>query len=387
MPPERTPARGPVGRLGILVAFTALASGASGQPASGEADCCLVIPPRFAIPGGGASPAPEAPPPADDAPQGMVWIPGGEFTMGGDFEESRADEFPPHRVRVDGFWMDRTEVTNAQFAAFVEATGYVTTAEVTPELEALMAQVPPGTPPPDPALLVPASLVFTLASVEVSVEDNIHTRWRWVPGASWRHPEGPGSGIADRMDHPVVHVSWDDATAYAAWAGKRLPTEAEWEFAARGGLDAQPYVWGTHPVTDADRLANLWQGVFPVTNLALDGFATTAPAGSFGLNGHGLADMAGNVWEWCADWYDARHYAAQAAAGLAVNPRGPGASFDPQEPFTPKRVIRGGSFLCHHSYCAGYRPSARMKEAPDTGAVHIGFRCVRDPASGEIHAE
>jgi formylglycine-generating enzyme required for sulfatase activity len=306
----------------------------------------------------------------------MIWIPGGEFAMGGAFSESRNDEFPPHRVRVDGFWMDATEVTNAQFAAFVEQTGYVTTAEVTPELEALMAQVPPGTPPPEASLLVPASVVFTPAPVAAQIQDDIHTRWRWVPGASWRHPEGPGSSIDDRMDHPVVHVSWDDATAYAAWAEKRLPTEAEWEFAARGGMEAQPYVWGEQPIGEESELANTWQGVFPVHNTARDGFAATAPVGSFKPNGHGLFDMAGNVWEWCADWYDARHYEARAAGGVAVNPQGPASSFDPQEPHAPKRVIRGGSFLCHSSYCAGYRPSARMKEAPDTGTCHIGFRCV-----------
>jgi len=317
-----------------------------------------------------------------DAPDGMVWIPGGEFTMGAEHLEAWPNEAPEHRVRVDGFWMDSHEVTNAAFKTFVDATGHVTTAEVAPTLEEIMAQTPPGTPPPPPELLQPGSLVFF--APEVGDEPGgVASWWKWTPGANWRHPEGPGSSIDDRMDHPVVHVSWEDATAYAEWAGKRLPTEAEWEYAARGGLEGKKFVWGNEPPSDTAIFANIWQGRFPHENLASDGFVRTAPVGSFDANGYGLYDMAGNVWEWCADWYRANWHERKKAKGVVENPPGPPASFGPE----PQRVIKGGSFLCHASYCSSYRPSARQGQAIDTGTSHVGFRCVKDGSQGEIDPE
>jgi sulfatase modifying factor 1 len=310
------------------------------------------------------------------AHEGMVWIPGGEFTMGCVEPIARPDERPLHRVRVDGFWMDETEVTNAQFRAFVEATGYVTTAEQKPRVEEIMAQLPPGTPPPPPELLKPGALVWRMPqSAERAAPVQL---WEWTPGASWRHPEGPGSTIAGKDDYPVVQVSWDDAVAYAAWAGKRLPTEAEWEYASRGGKEGETYPWGAAAPKDLRPVANIWQGTFPYENLETDGFGLAAPVKQFPPNGYGLYDMAGNVWEWCADWYRADAYAARATAEVSVNPKGPEKSWDPDEPTVPKRVQRGGSFLCHESYCASYRNAARMKCSPDTGLIHSGFRCVRD---------
>jgi formylglycine-generating enzyme required for sulfatase activity len=304
----------------------------------------------------------------------MVWVPGGEFTMGSsDDPEARPDEFPAHRVRVDGFWMDQTEVTNAEFRAFVDATGYVSTAERKPDWEELRKQLPPGTPKPSDDRLVAASLVFRSPAAPVPLDD-VGQWWSWTPGADWRHPEGPGSSIDGKDDHPVVQVSWDDAAAYAKWAGKRLPTEAEWEFAARGGLDAKRYFWGDDPVSPAR--ANTWQGHFPDENTAEDGYRTTCPVRAFGANGYGLFGMAGNVWEWCADRYRSDAY-AQFGAGVAVNPAGPETSYDPRNSYGESRVQRGGSFLCHDSYCARYRPSARHGCSPDSGMSHVGFRCAR----------
>jgi formylglycine-generating enzyme len=316
-------------------------------------------------------------------PPGMAWIPGGEFVMGSDEESAWPEEGPAHRVRVGGFWMDRTEVTNAQFRAFVEATGYVTTAEKTPTLEEIMSQVPPGTPPPPSDKLVPGSMVFTPPAGEVDLRD-FSQWWAWVPGADWRHPEGPVSSIASLDDHPVVHVSWDDAVAYARWAGKRLPTEAEWEFAARGRLDRKTYVWGNQRPSDEQIFANIWQGEFPHHNTAADGFVTTAPVGSFRPNGYGLYHMAGNVWEWCADWYQRDLYQERASAGTVDNPTGPEQSSDPTRPFERLRVHRGGSFLCNDSYCSRYRPSARHGNSPDTGMSHLGFRCVMSREAWEM---
>ncbi len=284
-------------------------------------------------------------------------------------------ERPPHQVKVDGFWIDETEVTNRQFRAFVEATSYKTMAERPVDLDALMKQVPPGTPPPDPEKLAPGSLVFKPPVGRVSLDD--HTQWwDWQTGVDWRHPEGPDSSLEGRDDHPVVHVSWEDAAAYAKWAGKRLPTEAEWEFAARGGLNGTVYSWGDLPPNENNPRANLWQGEFPRINLGQDGYPRTSPVKSFAPNGYGLYDMSGNVWEFTADWFRVDTFLEQAAKGIAVNPTGPSSSLDPNEPYAPKRVQKGGSFLCNDVYCTGYRPSARMACSMDTGMSHTGFRCV-----------
>lgn len=298
--------------------------------------------------------------------------------MGSTDRQAKPDEQPVHPVQLDGFWIRRTPVTNAEFRQFVEATGYVTTAEKTPALEEIMKNLPPGTPPPAKEMLIPASLVFQQTIRPVPL-NNPYVWWRWQGGADWRHPEGPDSSIEGKDDHPVVHVSWFDASAYAEWAGMRLPTEAEWEYAARGGLNQKPYVWGEEAVDQGTVKINIWEGRFPVENTAKDGFTSTSPVDHFKPNGYGLYDMAGNVWEWVNDWYRPDTYARRAASETpAVNPQGPDNSYDPQEPYTSKRVTRGGSFLCNDSYCSGYRPSARMKTSPDTSLVHTGFRCVLD---------
>ena len=302
-------------------------------------------------------------------PDGMVWVPGGEFWMGTDSKEAWPDEQPAHQVRVDGFFIDVTEVTNADFRKFVDA------AERAPTLEEIMSQSPPGTPPPPPEALVPGSLVFTPTDRPVPLND-FSQWWVWTPGASWQHPEGPGSDLKGRELHPVIHVSWDDAVAYAKWAGKRLPTEAEWEFAARGGLDRKNFTWGEEPPSLTKPQANLWTGNFPYRNTVQDGFERTAPVKSYSPNGYGLYDMAGNVWEWCSDWYDRDAYKRIRPGAVTVNPAGPSASNDPLRPYTTQRSQRGGSFLCNDSYCSRYRPSARHGGTPDTGISHVGFRCV-----------
>jgi formylglycine-generating enzyme required for sulfatase activity len=310
-------------------------------------------------------------------PAGMVWIPAGEYRLGSNAEDVWANERPVHPVRVDGFWMDAREVTNAQFRAFVEATGHVTTAERAPTLEEIMAQVPPGTPPPPAEALVAGSMVFQPPPAGTPPAD-WRDWWAWIPGADWRHPEGPGSSIDGKDDHPVVHVTFFDAQAYAEWAGKRLPTESEWEAAARGGLEGKRFSWGDEVPRDAEPRANIWQGRFPDRNTETDGYYRTAPAGKYAANGYGLHDMAGNVWEWCSDWYRADTRATLAALPEPPkNPQGPDTSLDPDEPHAPKRVIKGGSFLCHVSYCESYRPSARRGQTPDTSMSHLGFRCVK----------
>jgi formylglycine-generating enzyme len=307
---------------------------------------------------------------------GMVLIPGGTFSMGADNQQASPDEYPKHEVQVKPFYMDATEVTNVQFAAFVKATGYVTTAEQKPDWEVLKKELPPGTPKPADSMLVPASLVFTPTDGPVDL-NNYSMWWRWQKGADWKHPEGPGSSIAGKDKYPVMHVSWYDAQAYCKWAGKRMPTEAEWEFAARGGLQNNIYPWGNEPVNSGAAKCNSWEGEFPYWNEQKDGFARLAPVHSFAPNGYGLYDMAGNVWEWCSDWYKADYYQS-LSKGTTIIPQGPSKSFDPDEPSIAKRSLRGGSFLCNDKYCSGYRVSRRMKSSPDTGLEHTGFRCVRD---------
>ncbi len=318
----------------------------------------------------------------------MVWIRGGEFLMGGVGELAREDELPCHRVRVDGFWMDITEVTNAQFAQFIEATHYKTVAERDVDWEELKKQVPAGTPKPSDEMLRAGSLVFAPPSTPVQLRDASQW-WAWTTGASWRHPAGPASDLVGKDDLPVVQIAYEDALAYAKWADKRLPTEAEWEFAARGGLEGKANVWGDEPV-DATR-CNTWQGSFPTQNTAQDGFVGAAPVKSFPANGFGLYDMAGNVWEWCSDRYRYDLYARRefqaGKSAVTINPTGPDTSADPRHPGAPElRVHRGGSFLCNDSYCASYRPSARMSTPPDTSLAHLGFRCVRGDVVAKVDA-
>lgn len=315
--------------------------------------------------------------PTADNKAGMVWIDGGTFMMGADNQQASGDEYPKHQVKVDGFYMDATEVTNAQFSEFVKATGYITTAERTPDWNEIKKQLPPGTPKPPDSMLVAASLVFKPVKAGTGVDLRDFTQWwQWKAGANWRHPQGAKSSIKGKENYPVVHVSWDDAIAYCKWAGKRLPTEAEWEWAARGGLVNNIYSWGNEPVDNGSPKCNYWQGKFPSYNSGKDGYPGAAPVKSFPPNGYGLYDMAGNVWEWCSDWYDYNYY--KSLKGLTVNPKGPAKSYDPDEPYAPKHTTRGGSFLCNDSYCSGYRASRRMKSTPDTGMEHLGFRCVKD---------
>ena len=317
-------------------------------------------------------------------PAGMAWVPGGEFLMGSDHRLARPNERPAHPVRVKGFWMDVHHVTNAQFRAFVEATGHVTTAERKPDWATLAAQLPPGTPRPPDAALVPGAMVFVGSAEAVDLAD-VSRWWRYVPGADWRHPQGPGSNLDGKDEHPVVQVSHDDAQAYARWAGKRLPTEAEWEFAARGGREQATYAWGDDFAPGGRQMANVWQGrqaqPFPVVSAKAGGAAGTSAAGSFPPNGYGLFDMTGNAWQWVADWYRADQFALEARSGRRPeDPQGPASSWDPDEarvPLTaPKRVTRGGSFLCNEAFCLSYRPSARRGTDPYTSMSHLGFRLV-----------
>ncbi len=307
---------------------------------------------------------------------GMVLIPGGVFLMGTDDAESYDHERPAHRVQVARFWMDKTEVTNRQFKEFVDATVYITLAERRPSWEELRKQLPPGTLAPPDSVLVPGSLVFHVPNQPVMLND--YTQWwQWKEGVSWQHPEGPGSNLEGRWDHPVVHIAYPDALAYAQYYGKRLPTEAEWEFASRGGKNDR-YSWGEEVSPQGKFMANTYQGSFPMRNLKEDGFETTSPVGSFPPNGYGLYDMIGNVWEWTGDWYDATYFQTLAKSRLTLNPHGPAKPFDPRDPYGLKRVTKGGSFLCASNYCVNYRPSARQATAFDSGQSHIGFRCVKD---------
>ncbi len=313
------------------------------------------------------------------APDGMVWIPGGEFSMGSvdprgsicGGDQAMADARPIHRVYVDGFFMDATEVTNEQFARFVQATGYTTVAERTPTKEEF-----PTAPPEN---LVAGSVTFA-PTLEAVPLNNHYQWWSYVRGADWRHPEGPGAGVSGREKHPVVHVAYEDCEAYATWAGKRLPTESEWEFAARGGLAGKTYAWGAEFKPGDKWAANIYQGKFPLKggDTAEDGFEGIAPVAQYPPNAYGLYDVAGNVWEWCSDWYRADTYAALASAGgVARNPKGPTSSLDPSEPNEPKRIHRGGSFLCTDQYCTRYMVGTRGKGEIRSGTNHLGFRCVK----------
>lgn len=306
----------------------------------------------------------------------MVLIPEGTYTMGAVDDKGRPDEYPPHVVSVSAFYMAAHEVTNADFRAFVQATGYQTVAERDVDWEVMKNQVAPGTPKPHDSLLLAGSLVFSPPNHEVDLSDFTQW-WSWKTGADWQHPQGPGSNIEGKDDHPVTQVCWFDAVAYCEWVGGRLPTEAEWEWAARAGRQDAIYSWGNEFVEDGEAKANSWQGGFPYDNLATDGFSTTAPVGSFEPNPWGLYDMSGNVWEWCSDYYRADEYARHHNDTL-FDPKGPKQSYDPRDPYDKKRVQRGGSFLCNEEYCASYRISARMPGAPDTGMPHLGFRVVMD---------
>lgn len=305
---------------------------------------------------------------------GMRWVEGGIFSMGSTIPGSRGDEYPAHLVQLNGFWIDEKEVTNSEFAAFVKATGYKTEAEMKPNWEDIKRQLPEGTPKPPDHLLVAASLTFVPTSYQVSMDD-YSVWWKWTAGANWRHPHGPNSDIKNKGNYPVVQVSWKDANAYAKWAGKRLPTEAEWEYAASAG-STKKYPWGNEDIQAGKPKANTWNGNFPNENTAWDGYEGLAPAKSFKPNAFGLYDMAGNVWEWVADWYTADYY-KQSGDLIVKNPQGPLESMDPYEPKIPKKVIRGGSFMCNASYCEGYKVTSRMKSSADTGLENTGFRCVK----------
>ena len=321
--------------------------------------------------------------PRDSAPAGMVWIPGGEFSMGSDHRSESLcglpgitnDAVPIHRVYVDGFWMDTTEVTNSQFREFVEATGYVTVAEIKPTAEEF-----PTAPPEN---LIAGSTVFRPTNGPVEF-DNYLQWWSYEPGADWRHPTGLDSTIEGRDDYPVVQVAYEDAEAYAKWAKKRLPTEAEWEFAARGGKTGQLYAWGNEIKPEGKYQGNIYQGRFPVSggDSALDGFAGIAPIQKYPSNPYGLYDIGGNVWEWVSDWYRHDYYARLHSTGKVTrNPKGPEDSLDPVEPDQKKRVHRGGSFLCSDLYCTRYMVGTRGKGEVRTASNHCGFRCVKDRAA------
>ena len=297
----------------------------------------------------------------------MVWIAGGTFTMGSD--KHYPEEAPAHEVSVDGFWIDRSPVTNDAFSRFVHDTGYVTVAERVPN-----AADYPGA---KPEMLVAASVVFRRPKEGVDLS-NHYNWWTYVPGANWRHPEGRRTSLTGKAAHPVVHVAYEDAAAYASWAGKDLPTEAEWEFAARGGLEGAEFAWGDTFMPGHRQMANTWQGMFP--DLHTNGFESTSPVGHFPPNGYGLNDMIGNVWEWTSDWYETRHKAARSCCDGAQNPRGGERerSYDPRTPDVtiPRKVMKGGSYLCAPNYCRRYRPAARMAQPVDTSTCHLGFRCI-----------
>lgn len=312
-------------------------------------------------------------------PSGMVWIEGGKFSLGNNNPEAIQVEYPAVEATVKGFWMDETEVTNGDFRKFTEATGYKTIAERNIKWEDIAGQLPPGTPKPSDDMLKPGSLIFTPPTHSVPLND-YSLWWSWKPGACWKHPQGPGSSIEGKDNYPVVHIAYEDAEAYAKWAGKRLPTEAEWEYAAQAGNNDSEFGWGNELKPSGKYMANFFQGDFPYNNTKEDGYERLAPVRSFPANQIGLYDVIGNVWEWTSDWYRPDTYARYKVSGMREchNPKGPEQSYDPQDPYAPKRVIKGGSFLCSEQYCSNYRPNARMATALDSGQEHLGFRCVKD---------
>lgn len=341
---------------------------------SDTTSCHNNMPSRFAVAHADSAAIDSAEGTGNVSHEDMKWIPASDFTMGAEDNEGRSDEYPAHKVEVSGFWIDTHEVTNAQFAQFVKATGYVTTAEIAPRWEDIKKQLPAGTPKPADSMLVAAALVFTPPNHAVPLNDAAQW-WSWTKGADWKHPEGPNSSLKGKDNYPVVQVSFYDAQAYAKWAGKRLPTEAEWEFAAKGGIKDAIYPWGSEPIEQGKPKANTWQGSFPNHNTDWDGFAGMAPVKSFAPNGYGVYDMAGNVWEWTTDWYNADYYKT-IANKTSVNPAGPETSYDPMTPDMPEKVTKGGSFMCNASYCKGYRVAGKMKSSMDTGLENLGFRCV-----------
>jgi formylglycine-generating enzyme len=382
-PATRAPLRLIVGIIALFVGIAAWKAVATRSPNTNSivaaAKPVPLPPPTNSIPT-----IPNTTPAPDSAPEGMAWIPGGEFSMGAqdapDMNDvamhATTDSRPIHRVYVDSFWIDKTDVTNEEFAKFAKATGFVTVAERKPRAEDF-----PGAPPEN---LVAGSVLFSPPAHAVPLNDHFQW-WSYVKGANWRHPLGPESNIKGKDKYPVVHVAYEDALAYATWAGKRLPTEAEWEFAARGGLSGKPFVWGDQFRPNGKWMANTYQGEFPVKGMdkGEDGFVGIAPVAHYPSNGYGLYDMAGNVWQWTNDWYRPDYYARLAAVGgVARNPQGPTSPFDPSEPTEKKKVHRGGSFLCTDQYCSRYIVGTRGKGEVSTGTNHLGFRCVKDvPAS------
>lgn len=307
----------------------------------------------------------------------MVWIPGGEFIMGAMNQSNTNDAMPAQNTKVNGFWMDVTEVTNKEFQTFVNATNYITVAERKIDWEELKKLEPEGTPKPNDEDLEPGSIVFVAPHYTVSLDDYSQW-WKWIKGANWKHPEGPESSIEGRENHPVVHIAYEDALAYAKWAKKRLPTEAEWEFAARGGKEYSEYAWGNELTPNGKYLANFFQGNFPFKNTKNDGYVGTSPVKSFPANDYGLYDMVGNVWELCSDFYEVVPFTTPSCHGTPkYNPQGPSKTNDPNAPYAIKHVIKGGSFLCSTTYCSNFKPSGRQGSSYDSGMYHTGFRCVK----------
>jgi formylglycine-generating enzyme required for sulfatase activity len=310
-------------------------------------------------------------------PEGMVWVSGVHYTMGAQQGDKQAlpREKPAHPVAVDGFFIDKAEVTNAEFREFIEATGYVTVAEQPIAWEEMKEQLPPGTPKPADSILLPGSLIFNADLEQVRNLDDYSQWWLWEHGADWRHPEGRGTSIKNKDNYPVVHIAYKDALAYCKWANRRLPSEAEWEAAAHGKLNGGIYTWGDDP-QQLSKMANTWQGEFPIKNLTEDGYGGVAPVASFRANSLGIYDMAGNVWEWTQDWFNVNYYSRTLGKGELINPKGAKESYNPESPYQKEKVIKGGSFLCAASYCASYRISARMGNTMDSSTDHTGFRTV-----------